>query len=387
MPGLTADNAVDGAFRQGDPGDRYEITVINTGGAPTNGSAATPVTATVTVSAGQTIGALYGSGWTCNLAAITSPQAEPADTCYRSDVLPGENGEDPPITVVVSVANDAPATGTETVQVDGGGNVGGPVSVAATTAITPAPAPPATGPATGTPPELTVTSSHAGRFAQGDAPTPTPSPCPTPRRAARHRARLTVTDQLPAGITPVEMTGAGWTCSLAPPTLPPTSSSRRNPVTNTYEPQPVCSRSDALAPGVSYPPITLDVAVADNAQPSVTNTATCIGGGSAGRGTATDPTSVRQLPVLAVFSYPSAGGVPYAPFTRGRGAGDVYHVTVANDGYAPTSAPVSFSADLPPGLTCSRSPRRPAGHASCPRRHARRPAASASPQASRPRSR
>jgi len=357
VPGLSADNAVDGAFRQGDPGDRYEITVMNTGGAPTNGSPAAPITATVTVSAGQTIDALYGSGWTCNLAAITAPQAEPADTCYRGDVLPGENGEDPPITVVVSVADDAPATGTETVQVDGGGNVGGPASVAATTAIAPAPPPPVSTPSAGTPPELTVTSSHAGHFAQGDSSDAYTLTVSNAAGAGATSGAVTVADQLPAGITPVEMTGAGWTCSLAPPTLPNTSSSRRNPVTNTFEPQPVCSRSDALAPGMSCPPITLKVAVADNTQPSVTNTATVEGGGEASGGgsgvaaTGTDPTSVRQLPALAVFGYPSAGGVPYAPFARGHDAADVYHVTVANDGYAPTSAPVRFAAGLPPGLT------------------------------------
>ncbi|HUA31675.1 MAG TPA: hypothetical protein VMC03_22545 [Streptosporangiaceae bacterium] len=359
VPGLTADNAVDGAFRQGDPGDRYEITVMNTGGAPTNGSAAAPIVATVTVSAGQTIDALYGSGWTCNLAAIAAPQAEPADTCYRDDVLPGENGEEPPVTVVVGVADDAPATGTETVTVDGGGNVGGPASVAATTAIAPAPvpAPPAASPSSGTPPELTVTSSHAGGFAQGDTSDAYRLTVSNAPGAGATSGAVTVADQLPAGITPVEMTGTGWTCSLAPPTLPPTSSSRRNPVTNTYEPQPVCSRSDPLAPGMSYPPISLEVAVADNTQPSVTNEATvqgggeASGGGSAAASTGSDPTSVRQLPALAVFSYPSAGGVLYAPFTRGRGASDIYHVTVANNGYAPTSGPVTFSADLPPGLT------------------------------------
>jgi exo-1,4-beta-D-glucosaminidase len=350
VPELTADNAVDGAFRQGDAGDRYEITVMNVGGAPTNGSPASPMTATVTVSAGQTIGALYGSGWTCNLGAITSPQAEPADTCYRGDVLPGENGEDPPITVVVGVADNAPATGTETVKVNGGGSVGGAASVTATTAIAPAPPPPSTGPVSATPPELTVTSSHTGSFAQGDASDAYTLEVSDAAGAGPTSGPVTVADTLPPGITPVEMTGDGWTCSLAPPTLPPTSSSRRNPVTNTYEPQPVCSRSDVLAPGTSYPPITLDVAVADNAQPSVTNTAEAYGGGSGVVAAGTDPTTVRQLPALAVFSYPSAGGVPYAPFTRG-GAGDVYHVIVANDGYAPTSGPVSFVADLPPGLT------------------------------------
>jgi hypothetical protein len=67
--------------------------------------------------ADETIQALYGSGWTCNAAAITTPQAEPADTCYRGDVLAGENGEDPPITVVVSVANNAPVSSTQSVVV------------------------------------------------------------------------------------------------------------------------------------------------------------------------------------------------------------------------------------------------------------------------------
>jgi uncharacterized repeat protein (TIGR01451 family) len=486
VPGLTADNAVDGAFRQGDSGDRYEITVMNTGAAATNGSAATPITATVTVSAGQTVSALYGSGWTCSLTAITTSPAEPADTCYRSDVLAGENGEDPPITVVVSVANDAPATGTETVAVDGGGNVGGPASVTATTAIQQAadlhaasshagsfaqgdkadqyaltvpnvdgPNAPTTGgpslglvsladtlpwgltatamsgtgwtcdaaavtcyrddalaagssyppvtltvsvaanaPAsvtnavtvsgggmtygadsstsaggqTGTdpttitqtgpagtppppaaPPELTVTSSHSGSFTQGDASDAYTLRVSDAASGGPASGMVTVTDSLPAGITPAEMTGAGWTCSLAPPTLPPTSSSRRNPVTNTYEPQPTCFRFGTLAPGASYPAITLEVAVADNTQPSVTNTVAVSGGGASGIAAGTDPTTVRQLPALAVFSYPSAGGVPYAPFTPG--SGDVYHVTVANDGYAATSGPVSFGADLPAGLT------------------------------------
>jgi len=350
VPGLTADNAVDGAFRQGDPGDRYEITVMNVGGVPTSGSAAAPITATVTVSAGQTVRALYGSGWTCNIAAITAPLTEPADTCYRSDVLVGENGEEPPITVVVSLAGDAPATATETVAVDGGGNVGGPASVSATTAVAPAPAPVAPGPSPVTPPKLAVTSSHSASFAQGDASDPYTLTASNAAGAGPTSGTVTVTDSLPPGITPVEMTGSGWTCSLAPPTLPPTSSSRRNPVTNTYEPAPTCSRSDALAPGASYPPITLDVAVADNTQPSVTNTAAVSGGGSGVVAAGIDPTTVRQLPALAVSSYPSAGGVPYAPFTPGRG-GNVYHVTVANDGYAATSGPVSFSADLPPGLT------------------------------------
>jgi uncharacterized repeat protein (TIGR01451 family) len=52
----------------------------------------------------------------------------------------------------------------------------------------------------------------------------------------------TVTDTVPAGLTLVSMAGAGWTC-----------------VGN------VCTRSDALAVGASYPPITVTVNVAPDA--------------------------------------------------------------------------------------------------------------------------
>ncbi|MBV9381753.1 MAG: hypothetical protein JOY82_18540 [Streptosporangiaceae bacterium] len=350
VPGLTADNAVDGAFQQGRAG-RYEITVINSGGAPTNGSAASPITATITaLPAGVTVSALYGSGWTCNLGAITSPRDEPADTCYRDDVLAGENGEEPPITVVADVAGNAPATGTETVRVDGGGNVGGPSSVSAATTILPASAP-ATVPPAPNPPVLRVASTHSGRFRQGDASDAYTLTVSDAAGAGPSAGKVVVADTLPPGLTPVRMTGAGWTCSLAPPALPPAPTSRRNAPPNTYEPKPVCYRLDSLAPGSAYPPITLRVAVANNAQASVTNMVAVSGGGAARAGTGTDPTVIGQVPELAVTGYPSAGGVPYAPFIRGRHDGGTYTITVANDGYAATSGPVTFSASLPAGLT------------------------------------
>jgi uncharacterized repeat protein (TIGR01451 family) len=349
VPALTADNAVDGAFQQGGTG-RYEITVINAGGAP----ATAPIAATITaLPAGVSVQALYGSGWTCNLAAITAPRAEPADTCYRDDRLPGENGEEPPITVVASVAADAPASGNETVKVSGGGSAGGPASVSAATFILPAaPARPAAaspGTPSATPPALTVTSTHSGGFRQGDTADAYALTVSNAATAGPTAGTVTVTDTLPPGLTPVEMTGDGWTCSLAPVTLPPKTSRTTPP--NTYEPQPACSRSGSLAPGSAYPPVTLRVAVADNAQPSVTNTASVAGGGSATASTGADQTTIVQLPALVVTSYPSAGGILYAPFTRGGHGADTYTVTVANDGYAATTAPVTFHADLPAGLT------------------------------------
>ncbi len=162
---------------------------------------------------------------------------------------------------------------------------------------------------------------------------------------------VVVSDALPAGLTPVEMTGDGWSCSLAAPTLPTATSSRRNAVPNTFEPQPTCYRFDPLAAGGSYPPVTLRVAVANNTQPSVTNEVSVAGGGSTTPAAGSDATAVNQLPQLVVTSYDSAGGVPYAPFGRGGASQhDVYHVTVANDGFAPTSEAVIFAADLPGGV-------------------------------------
>jgi exo-1,4-beta-D-glucosaminidase len=347
VPVLTADNAVDGAFPQGGAG-RYEITVINTGGGPTNGAGATPVTATITgLPAGVSVQALYGSGWTCNLKAITSPRAEAADTCYRHDVLAGENGEEAPITVVAGVAANAPATGTETVRVSGGGAAGAASVSAPTTIVAPAGA--AAGPPSANPPVLAATSAHTGSFRQGDASDAYTLTVSNAATAGPATGTVVVADALPPGLTPVEMTGDGWACSLAPVTLPPKTSRPTPP--NTYVPQPACSRTGALAPGSAYPPIMLRVAVADNTQASVTNAVSVSGGGTARPGTATDPTAIGQVPALVVTAYPSAGGVVYAPFARGRHGAGTYTIAVANDGYAATSGPVTFRADLPAGLT------------------------------------
>ena len=67
----------------------------------------------------------------------------------------------------------------------------------------------------------------------------------------------------------------------------------------------------------------------------------------------TDPTTVQQRPALVVTSTDTSGGIAYAPFAQGDGpaARDGYTITVANDGYGPTSGPVTFTATLPAGLT------------------------------------
>ena len=87
---------------------------------------------------------------------------------------------------------------------------------------------------------------------------------------------VTVSDALPAGLTATAAAGDGWTCS---------GSSTRT-----------CTRSDPLAAGASYPPITMVVNVAGTAAEQITNTATVTGGGDAdpSNNSATDAIPARD---------------------------------------------------------------------------------------------
>jgi hypothetical protein len=62
--------------------------------------------------------------------------------------------------------------------------------------------------------------------------------------AGRTSGLVVVTDTVPAGLRPTELTGKGWTCTLAPWLLPPSP--------NLFEPLPTCYWLDSLAPGSSY---------------------------------------------------------------------------------------------------------------------------------------
>src|SRR6185295_3044172 len=111
-------------------------------------------------------------------------------------------------------------------------------------------------------PDLTITKTHPNSFKpgqsgvifiiavrnQGGGPT---------------EGNVTIEDDLPPELTATSAQGAGWNCDISD-----------RPV--------VCSRSDVLAAGASYPSITLTVNVADVAEGStVTNLAKVSGGGDA----------------------------------------------------------------------------------------------------------
>jgi uncharacterized repeat protein (TIGR01451 family) len=121
--------------------------------------------------------------------------------------------------------------------------------------------------------DLTITSRHSDRFYKGLTGRYTLNVSNVGEDSTI--GTVSVTDTLPPSLVAAGMFGAGWNCTLATIT---------------------CTRSDALAPGVSYPWIVLTVRVASNAPPNLVNMATVGGGGdlNPGNNTAIDPTVVAQ---------------------------------------------------------------------------------------------
>jgi uncharacterized repeat protein (TIGR01451 family) len=302
-PDLTVTKTHTGNFRQGQQGAAYTLVVSNAGASPTSG----PVTINDTVPAGLTPVSAAGSGWTCTVAG------QGVD-CTRPDPLAG-GGQYPPVTITVNVAPNAPASVTNVVTVSGGGEVNPNDNTANDpTTITPEP-------------DLTITKTHAASFTQGQTGATYTITVSNPGSGPSSGA-VTVTDTLPAGLTPTAAVGTGWTCN------PPSGQT----VT--------CTRSDALAAGASYPVITLSVNVANNAASSLTNTVTVSGGGDVdpGNNTATDNTTVGGGPDLTVTK-------THAQDFRQGEQGATYSIVVKNSGLAPTTGQVTVRDTVPAGMT------------------------------------
>jgi len=232
-PDLTISKSHTGNFIQGQTGATYTITVSNGGSASTTGT----VTVTDTVPSDLTATSITGTGWACT---------QPAGPCTRSNALAAGSSY-PTLTLTVNVAGNAPSSVTNTATVSGGGET----NTSNNTANDPTTINPITGP------DLTISKSHTGNFAQGQTGaiyTITVSN----GGSASTSGTVTVADTVPSGLTATSIAGTGWTCT---------------------QPAGPCTRSNALAVGSSYPTLTLTVNVAGNAPSSVTNTASVSGGG------------------------------------------------------------------------------------------------------------
>ncbi|MGN9789977.1 hypothetical protein ACTMTU_02565 [Streptomyces sp. OZ13] len=245
-PVLDIEKTHTGDFVRGQEGE-YTITVTNTGEGATNGGL---ITVTENVPAGLELVQMTGgpgSGWMCG-----------GNSCV-SQVVYGPGEPLPVISVIVNVLPDAPDNVINEATVSGGGSP--PDADQDPTVITGEVAEP----------DLSITKTHAGNFTQGGTGTYTMT-VSNAAGAGATEGTVTVTDILPAGVTPTAASGAGWECGISGQTV-------------------TCTRSDPLAAGAGYSPITVTVAVSAGAPCTFTNTATVSGGGSESA-TANDPTTV-----------------------------------------------------------------------------------------------
>jgi PKD repeat protein len=123
--------------------------------------------------------------------------------------------------------------------------------------------------------DVTITKTHTGNFARSQIGA-TYTLIVTNSGNGPTSAPVSVTDNLPAGLSATAINGSGWNCTLGSLT---------------------CTRSDQLLAGASYPAITLTVNVSLTAAASVTNTATVSGGGetNTSNDTASDLTTIRRV--------------------------------------------------------------------------------------------
>jgi uncharacterized repeat protein (TIGR01451 family) len=280
----------------------YTITVSNNGKLATSGV----VTVQDSLPAGFTATASSGTGWNCNAPPTTSV------ICTRSDVLNPGGGTYPPLTLTVSVNGSTPAV-FNVASVSGGGDPQTHLAEDPTTVIGPS---------------LGATKSHSpDPFVVGQTGTYTIT---VDNKAGKGPTEGTITmqDSLPPGLTATTITGSGWACSTAPGNL----------VT--------CTRSDSLAPGGSYPPISVTVNV-NSGGPAVTNSALVQGGEAVFFAVGSDTAKV----IAAVLSITEAHSPD--PFVAGQQG--IYTITVGNTGTVSTTGTVTVTDSMPAGLALASS--------------------------------
>ncbi len=293
---LTIAKTANGSFTQGQSGAGYSVTVTNTGGIASSGT----VSVIDNLPTGLSPATISGPGWSCDTA-----------TCTRSDPLaPGASY--PPITITVNVASNAPPSVTNVATVGGGGDLNAGNNTA--TVVTPI----------ARAADLSITKSHTGNFTQGQTATYTVTV--TNIGAAATNSTVVVADPMYPPLTPRTGSGSGWTCDILTELMR-------------------CQRSDALAPGASYPPITITASIASNAPPTILNMATVSGGGdsNAANNSASDSATVVPASDLSITKSHTDN------FTQGRPG--TYSLTVSNVGGSPTSGSVTVIDELPAGLT------------------------------------
>jgi len=191
--------------------------------------------------------------------------------------------------------------------------------------------------------DLVISKTHAGPFAQGDTGDAYTINV-TNMGTAATIGMVSVVDTLPAGLTATAISGAGWTANLGTLT---------------------CTRSESLAAGAGYPPITVIVDVATNAAGNLTNTASVSGGGqiNTANDVASDPTTVIALSPIQFWRLQwfgitdNTGAAADAAITSSDGIPNLLKYALGLEPFVPAANPVV--GDISTGhlrLTVPRNP-------------------------------
>lgn len=298
-PDMSTGSSHLGNFLQGLTGT-YDIVVVNVG----TGTTTAPVTVVDNLPPGLTATSMTGVGWTCNLQTVS---------CTRSDTIPFNSGF-PDIFLTVSVANNA-TSGTNTVTVSGGGET----NTANDTA---------TDPTTVLPQfvDFSISVGHPTGFTQGQTGA-TYFVNVVNVGTIASSGLVTVTNSLPASLTPTAIGGFGWTCTLSSLT---------------------CTRSDALSPPAVFSEIIVTVNVAANAPDTVTVNAAISGGGDSN---AANNNIADTSPVTKAVNI-VANGISSVTVAAGQPALFTFLAVVQS-----TAGTATFSCSgLPTGAACSFNP-------------------------------
>jgi hypothetical protein len=297
---------INGNFFQGETGATYIITVQNPGNLATSGTITMVDTPPVS---GLIPTAISGTGWSCTLATLT---------CTRNDVLAAFSSY-PQITVTVDVPLGAPANVINTATVSGGGEVNTANDLTQDpTVILPPPVP-----------DLTLFMDHSfNNFVQGQSGGFYRIDVSNVGTAITSGV-VTVSDTLPVGVTAIDMSGIGWTCSVGA-----TSS---------------CTQSTPLQFNNSYAPIFITVSIAANAPTSVVNTVTVSGGGDTNlaNNMFSDPTTIAA-PLVDLT--PIVNGTGFAAQAE---TGVNYPILIENNGNVSSNGVMTAVTTLSTGLTAS----------------------------------
>ena len=236
QPDLTISKTSSGTFIQGQSGGIYNLTVMNDGSAATD--ATKLVTVTDTLPDGQEAQQVTNDSnpWSCSISGGGQLKDRVVMCTGMAAVAAGASFS--PIQIDVSIAqnaqtlqNTATVAGEAGQDSDTGNNTG---SVTAQI---------------GGAPDLTITKSHTGDFAQGQTGKTYTLTVSNVSSTATGGSTVTVTDNLPTGLTPTNAGGTNWSC----------------PINNQNV---TCTRTTSIQAGNSAPDITITVNVDADATPA-----------------------------------------------------------------------------------------------------------------------